>query len=781
MFQLLLTLRRFRREKRSFLINLTGLTSGITCTILIFLWVWDEMQVDRFHTQDQQLYHVLGNFKQGDALNTWNGTPSPLGDALEAEIPEILRACAATDPGWQMEFRLTRAGSKYGAVGKFVGEPYFELFSYPLVDGVEDSLLRNLNSIVISESLALQLFGKTTGILGEQLDWQFQQLESPAVVSGVFADPPANSTDQFDFVLPFALYRKVFGDEWANPNAVTYVLVDPNSSIEEVNQKIAKIFSTRMPEAEVDYFLQRYSDQYLYGEFENGKQAGGRVTYVRCFSWLALFILCIACINFINLSTAKSIQKAKAVGIRKALGAGRWRLIREYFGEAVFLTQISILFALFGLYFLLPYFNQFTGKTLQLSFSWPLLIALVLIGLLTSLFAGAYPALYASSFPSITLVQSRNAQQNGGISLREILVTGQFTLSIVMIVGVLVLSKQMDFLQKKSLGYERENLIRLSTGGGNAGELESFLAEIKRLPGVIQASAMTNDFFELPGGELTWEGQGDKEVSFSRHIVNYDFVETLGIRLKEGRTFSRDFAESPQIILNETAVRAMELQSPVGKRAKFWGQEVSIVGVVQDFNFKSLHEDIGPMFFQLSQNFLSQVIIRLKPGNTADQLEQLSTIYEHFNPGQAFTYHFIDEDYRQLYGAEERMAALGRYFAALAIILSCLGLLGLIFFMTEGRRKEICIRKILGSSTAELIQLLSLGFTKMMAVAALIAIPISLYLANEWLSRFAYRIDVEWWFFALAILIGAGLSYLTIFRQILSTAKLNPAEVLRNE
>ncbi len=781
MTPLLLIIRRFRREKRNFLINLIGLSAGIACALLIFLWVWDEVQIDRFHAKDQQLYHVLGNAQQGDAINTWNGTPSPLGETLEQEIPEIISACSATDPAWQMEFGLKREGKQMGAVGKFVGSSYFNLFSYPVVDGVGDSLLRDLNSMVISESLAMQLFGKTTGIVGEQVEWKFQQLESPAVISGVFEDIPKHSTDQFDFVLPFAFYRKVFGDGWFNPNSVTYLLLDERSDVEAVNQKINLTYARHVEEAQTDYFLQRYSDQYLYGKFENGKQAGGRINYVRWFSWLALFILGIACINFINLSTAKSLQRAKVVGIRKALGAGRWNLIREYFGESVVLTTVSIVFALFWVFLLLPYFNQYTGKSLAFSFTWPLFFVLIALGLLTSLLAGTYPAIHISALPAIHVLKRENINSKGRFSLREVLVTGQFALSFIMIVGVLVLSKQMNYLQSKDLGYEKENLIRFASSGVGAEEIETFLSEIKRLPGVIHASAMTNGFFDLPGGELNWEGQGDREVSFNRHIVDYDFVETLGIEVLEGRTFSKDFADAPQIILNETAVKAMGLDAPVGKRAKFWGQEVSIVGVVKDFNFRSLHEDIGPMFFQLSQNFLNQVIVRMKGEELAFHLDQLNGVYQQFNPGQSFNYHFIDEDYQQLYGAEERMSGLGRYFALLAILLSSLGLLGLIFFMTEGRRKEISIRKVLGSSTSELVRLLSLGFTKMILIAGIIAIPVSLYAANAWLGGFAYRIELEWWFFAVSILVGATLSYSTIFRQILYTARLNPVDVLRSE
>jgi len=778
---LLLSFRHFRRDKRSFFINLFGLSTGLACTILIYLWVWDEMSVDRFHQADAQLFQVQGNFDQGGEINTWNGTPSPLAEALQEGIPEIKLACGATDPSWQMEFQLTVDADVHTAIGKFVGERYFDLFSYPLLDEIGDSVLSKLNSVVVSASLARRLFGSSTEAIGKQLDWQFQQLESPAVVTGVFQDIPDNSTDQFDFVLPFRLYQKVFGGQWENLNAVAYVLLDEQASLSAVNEKVDQVYDQRMPDAKVDYFLQRYSEQYLHGNFENGRLSGGRINYVKWFSWLAIFILGIACINFVNLATAKSMQRSKQVGIRKAMGAGRWQLARQYLAEASLLSWISISIAVGIAYLFLPYFNQLSSKSIVLSFSWPLPIALFLIGLITTFLAGAYPAFYISSFPAIHMLKGGSKGANGGLSLRKVLVTFQFTLSIVLIVGVLVLSRQMDFLNSKSLGYERDNLIRFSMGAGAATQLESFMTEIKRLPAVEEASAMTNGFFQLPGGELSWDGQGDREVTFSRHIVDYGFVETLGIEVLDGRTFSPEFAEEPQIILNQKAVDAMGITAPVGKKAKFWGEDVTIVGVVEDFHFSSLHEAISPMFFQLSRNFLNDIIVRVNGRDIGQGVRELSEVYQRFNPGLSFDYHFVDEDYKSLYGAEERVASLGQYFALLAILISCLGLLGLVFFMAERRRKEISIRKILGSSIWELVRLLTKDFTSLVLLAATLAIPISFLAAKRWLLTFAYHIELHWGYFALAVIIGLALSWLTIIRQVLLAAKLNPAEVLRNE
>ncbi len=779
---LVLSLRNFKRNKSSFLINLIGLSTGLACTLLIYLWVYDELSVDAFHEQTGQLYQVMSNTEQADGINTWNGTNALLADALAADIPEVAAAVAATDPAWQMQFELQVEGDKHTAVGKFVDQGYFDLFSYPLIQGEEGSLADKA-SIMISASLAMKLFHTLDNLIGKTIEWQLQGIKSQSVISGIFTAPPSQSTDQFDFVLPFALYRYAFGESWEIPNAVTYVLLDEQAQLEKVNTKIKTIHQQKVADSDITYFLQAYADAYLYGRYENGQAVGGRIDYVRLFSIIALFLLGIACINFVNLSTARATRRGREVGVKKVVGAGRGILVRQYLGEALLMSFLALLVALLLTGIFLPTFNTISGKAITLSFDPAFLGAILAISLVTGLLAGLYPAFYLSSFDPIQVLKGKAKGAVGEVWLRKGLVVFQFALSIVLMVGVLILFKQMTFLQEKNLGYDQKNLIRFGIQGEVATKLETFLKEVKNLDGVEEASAITNDFFSPPGaGDFQWEGQTDNDIQFGRYLVDYDFIETMGVELIAGRSFSREFtATSAQIILNESALEVMGIDDPIGKRAKLSGQEVSIVGVVKDFHFRSLHDQIGPMFFHLSRDFLTSVVLRLKAGEEQGTLATLKTYYEDFNPGTTFDYQFIDEDYQALYQSEQRVASLSRYFAGMAILISCLGIFGLASFMGEQRKKEISIRKILGSSVWQVVGLLAKDFTFMVLVAIVVAVPLSYWMASEWLSHFAYHIELEWWFFGLAAVMCLLFNWLTVGRETLKVATLNPVHSLRNE
>ncbi len=779
---LVLSLRNFKRNKSSFLINLIGLSTGLACTLLIYLWVYDELSVDAFHEQTGQLYQVMSNTEQADGINTWNGTNALLADALAADIPEVAAAVAATDPAWQMQFELQVEGDKHTAVGKFVDQGYFDLFSYPLIQGEEGSLADKA-SIMISAPLAMKLFHTLDNLIGKTIEWQLQGIKSQSVISGIFTAPPSQSTDQFDFVLPFALYRYAFGESWEIPNAVTYVLLDEQAQLEKVNTKIKTIHQQKVADSDITYFLQAYADAYLYGRYENGQAVGGRIDYVRLFSIIALFLLGIACINFVNLSTARATRRGREVGVKKVVGAGRGILVRQYLGEALLMSFLALLVALLLTGIFLPTFNTISGKAITLIFDPAFLGAILAISLVTGLLAGLYPAFYLSSFDPIQVLKGKAKGAVGEVWLRKGLVVFQFSLSIVLMVGVLILFKQMTFLQEKNLGYDQKNLIRFGIQGEVATKLETFLKEVKNLDGVEEASAITNDFFSPPGaGDFQWEGQTDNDIQFGRYLVDYDFIETMGVELIAGRSFSREFtATSAQIILNESALEVMGIDDPIGKRAKLSGQEVSIVGVVKDFHFRSLHDQIGPMFFHLSRDFLTSVVLRLKAGEEQGTLATLKAYYEDFNPGTTFDYQFIDEDYQALYQSEQRVASLSRYFAGMAILISCLGIFGLASFMGEQRKKEISIRKILGSSVWQVVGLLAKDFTFMVLVAIVVAVPLSYWMANEWLSHFAYHIELEWWFFGLAAVMCLLFTWLTVGRETLKVATLNPVHSLRNE
>ncbi len=776
-----LSFRGFRRHQSTFFINLLGLSTGLACTFLIYLWVADELSIDKFHENDARLYQVMGNYQQADGINTWNGTSAKLAEALEEEIPEIELAVGATDPDWQMTFNLSVEEGKFKSVGKFVDEDYFKLFSYDLLLGDEDQLFSGKTSIVISENLALNLFQTTENILGETVEWQLQQAKLVATITGVFKAPPYNSTDQFDLVLPFELYQQVYGNDWQNPNSVTYVLLEKGVDAVSVNDKLENILQSKTSDPGPNLFLKPYSENYLFGKYENGVQAGGRVEYVRLFSLIALFILGIACINFMNLSTAKSSRRMKEVGVKKTVGAGRSSLITQYLSESVLMALLSLGLGIAFVLFLLPSFNDITGKEINLQFGPKLILVGLGLAIFTGLAAGSYPALYLSGFQPAMVLKGKLKGSMGEIWIRKGLVVFQFSLSIILIVGVMVLFKQMEFIQNKNLGYDKDNIVLFQNEGKVAEDLETFLAEVKNIPGVLNASSVTNDLFSPPGiGDFQFEGRRIEQADFGRFAVNYDFIETLGLELKEGRGFSRDFAETNEIVLNESAVKVMGISGPIGKKAKLWGTDMTIVGVVQDFHFRSLHENVGPMFFHLS-SYSNNIVVRINAGREKETLASLDQYYKQFNPGYVFDYKFLDEDYQALYLSEKRVAILSRYFAGVAIIISCLGLFGLATFTAERRRKEIGIRKILGSSVFLIIKMLSSEFTKMVVLAIFLALPISYLLASKWLSGFAYHITLQWWIFAGAGIIALILTWLTIGHQTLKTARINPVRFLRDE
>ncbi|NQZ78751.1 MAG: ABC transporter permease [Ekhidna sp.] len=532
---LLITLRGFLRYKNSFLINLIGLSTGLACTLLIYLWVNDELQVDKFHTKDDQLYSVMGNQHTPEGINTWNGTPAPLALALENEFPEIERAVASTDPAWNMTFSLSANDKKLKSVGKYVSQGYFELFSYDLVKGNIAEALSDKSAIVISDKLAQKLFKDNQNIIGEPIQWESASDKRISKVTGVFKAPPASSTDQFDFLLPFDIYLSE-QQNWYAPISITHVLLSKEANLAVINAKIKDFMTTKVEESEVTLFLERYSNAYLYGNYENGVQVGGRIQYVKLFSIIACFILLIACINFMNLSTARGSRRVKELGVKKASGATRGNLITQYLSESVLMSFIALLFALMMVYLALPAFNQLTDKTISLSFDQQILFTSIAITFLVGLVSGSYPAFYLSGFSPAGILKGTLKSSAGEAWIRKGLVVFQFSISILLIVSVFVVYKQVEFVQDKHLGYNKDNLILFENNGKISENFDTFMNELKNIPGVVNASGMTNGMFGAPGGELSWNGTSSS--NFSRFIVHYDFIETLGLSIEEGQAFS---------------------------------------------------------------------------------------------------------------------------------------------------------------------------------------------------------------------------------------------------
>jgi ABC-type antimicrobial peptide transport system permease subunit len=787
---LLIAFRNLRRHRGSFIINLIGLSTGLACTLLIYLWVNDEVSVDKFHENDQQLYQVMELSKENGSVTVHDATQGPLAEAMLKDLPQL----AATVPVFSLDkVGLTiplKSGEKaIKSGGLFAGEDFFNVFSFPLKEGKPQQVLQEKHSIVLSEKLAIALFGSSAAAIGKTVDWEMLGKKQQSMVSGVFKNPAANSM-KFEFAIPYdLLYSDLFPNfqKWWNEGPFTYVLLKKSTNVTEFNAKIKQFLKRYDDDTFYTLFLRPYSSAYLYGNYENGKQAGGRIEYVKLFSVVAVFILLIACINFMNLSTAKASRRLKEVGVKKAIGSTRKALIFQFLSEAIFMSLLSLVVACFLVVTVLPVFNDVTAKNISLTFDPKLTMAALGIALITGIVAGSYPAFYMSGFSVVSVFKGKMSASLSELLARKGLVVFQFMTSLVLMVSVVVVYEQIKYVQSKNLGYNKENLIHFDREGALRENGEAFVAELNRLPGVESSSMMQQNIFQNQGGSSTygidWPGKNDKEViNFAIRAVDYGLVETMGIKMKEGRSFSKDFGgEETKLIFNETAIRAMGLKNPVGTKVVLWGNPASIIGVMKDFHVSSFHEPIQPLVYMYSPERTSTIMARLKPGNQKATIGKIGELYKKFNPGFVFEYQFLDEEYQAQYVAEQRVSVLSRYFAGLAIIISCLGLLGLAAFNAEVRAKEIGIRKVLGASLGSVMLLLSKDFIRLIIISMLIAFPVAWWMMDVWLAGFAYRIHVQGWVFVLAGAAMIILAGITVGYQSLKTALMNPVNSLRNE
>lgn len=782
---LLISYRNFLRYKSSFFINLIGLSTGLACTLLIFLWVNDEMNVDQFHKNGAHLYQVLENVDQGGGIITRYTTSGPMGEAMAAEMPEVGMAVTST-LSWIRDGVLTFEDTDIKAGGLWASKDFFRMFSFELAEGIPAEVLSDKKSIVISEALAMRLFGTTENITGKMVELAH---EKQYQVSGVMKDIQSNSSVRFEYVLTIEDFREdnEWMLDWGNTAPQTHVLLKPGTDVEAFNRKIADYVRTKT-EGHANHrtpFVQRYSERYLHGRYENGALVGGRIEYVRMFSIIAVFILLIACINFMNLSTARASRRLKEVGVKKVVGARQANLMVQYLSESILMSLFSLLVALLIVWLFLPQFNIITGKQLTFTFSFSFALALLGIVLITGLVSGSYPALYLARFQPVTVLKGKLSNFMGEVWARKGLVVFQFTLSIILIVSVWVVYEQINFIQTRNLGYDKDNVIIIPKEGAVIGKEETFLAEVARLGGVRGASATGHDMTGHNGGTygLQWPGKDPEDrTEFERVTVDYGFIELMGIEMKEGRTFLKEYGtDGANIIFNEAAIAYMDMKDPIGKKITLWGEEREIIGVVKNFNFESFREEIKPLFFYLNPKNTGNIMVKIEKGREQEALGNIQKFYSAFNPGFPLSYRFLDQDYQELYAAEQRVAALSKYFAALAILISCLGLFGLAAFTTERRIKEIGIRKILGSTNGGIVYLLSGEFTKMVLAAIAVALPASYFFADLWLENFVFRIDLEWWFFAASGVAALLIAWLTVGIHTMKAAGINPAKCLRSE
>ena len=788
---IIISLRGFKRNKGTFLINLFGLATGLASAILIYLWVADETKIDGFHEKDHRLYKVMQNHVRPDEISTDIRTPIPLASSLKVEMPEV-----------EMALTMRRGAEGIVNVGEtnikanmvFAGRQLFNLFTFPLIRGNKERAFTNAKSVAISASLAEKLFGKVDDAVGKSIRLNHSTYKGPLEVSAVFENIPFKSTLQFDMVLDIELFTTKYqwAVDWNGDEAETFVLLTEGASVKSVNDKIRKYLELKEPEdrKESQLFLQKYSDIYLYGEYKDGQPIAGRASYTRLFTYIAIFIVLIACINFVNLSTAQATQKMKEIGVKKTLGSDRSALVTQLLTETIVMSLISVLIAMFLVTLLLPNFNDLVSKELELQLNWVDSLVILGLTLLVGICAGSYPAFYISGFKPMAVlrVSTLGISKTKSFSetfVRKSLVIFQFSMSLIFVIAFIVINRQVTFVQTTDIGYDRDDLIQFNMKPGYGYVPKTFLAALENITGVVSATNMTSGSIvgnPGQGGGFTWDGQTpEQEISFGRPQVGAGFVETLGIKLLEGRDFSNEFGdEASKLIINKATADLMGFENVVGAMVMDSDEPKQIIGVVDNFNVHSLREDILPTFIRYFPNGAS-VMLRLTDGIEQETIAKIADYYNEVHTDFPLEYTFVDQQYNDLYQSERRVAKLSTYFTIIAIVISCLGILGLSSFTVRKRRKEIAIRKLHGSSVNAIMRLLSVEFIKVIVVAIIIGVPASYYLVSNWLDGFAYRIGLNASYFMLS---GAGMiliALLTIMTQTAKSAKINVAESLRTE
>ena len=782
--------RSLNRQKFFSFLNIFGLALGLTCTLLIFFWIDDERSMDGFHANGKYLFQVYQRQYYDGKIEASYPTPGLLAEELKKSIPEIAAATGieyASAPGSQNTFRVGEKISKMG--GAFAGSDFFSMFSFPLLAGSPKTALNSPVSIAISHRMALYFFGGADHAIGQSIRMDDNQ---NLLVTAVYEIPQTHSTIQFDFFRSWIAFIKEndWVNNWGNTDPSTIIQLRSSADPNRVEAKI-RDFITRYKPNEKGYKtelgMQPFPEKYLHSVFKQGQLSGGRIEYVRLFTVVAIFILAIACINFMNLTTAQSARRAKEVGLRKVIGANRPLLILQFIGEACLLALISTIIALVATSMLMPAFNYLTGKSITLPFNSALFwIRLVALSLLTGFIAGSYPALFLSSLQPIRIFRGNTKLNWEGKFIRQGLVIFQFVLSIMLTIGMIVIYRQMSYIQSKDLGYERENLVYIPVEGELVKRYSLFKDGALKLPGIISVSKMRNTptLIYHHNSSISWPGMDPNlVVSFADEVVGYDFVKTMKLKMNLGRDFSPEFAtDSLAFIINQTAADRMSMNDPVGKFVT-WGRHTGkIIGVLKDFHFNTMHSTIEPLILRLKEDFpWGTILVRIESGKTKEAITGLERISKSINPQFPFTFQFSDQEFARLYSTEQVISKLANCFAALAIFISLLGLFGLAAYTASQKNKEIGIRKVLGASIPVIAAMLSREFLRLVVIAILIAIPISWYVSNQWLQNFAYKINLDWWIFVLAAGFTIVIAMLTVSYQSLKAGMVNPVKTLRSE
>lgn len=782
---LLISFRSFKRYKSTFLINLFGLATGLASALLIYLWVNDELNMNQFEEKDSNRhFQVFVNTDDLTGVRTREMAPTPLAKAMEAEFPEVEYGIPVISANYYQGV-LSFGDQHLRAQPIFVGDGYLNVFQCDFVSGNKEEAFSDKNNIVISEKLATGLFEEASLAIGQTVDFKGEHFTGPYLVSGVFSSS-AEVSLQPDIILSYDqfLTGRPEMTKWYNGGTQTHLVLNEGVGLDEFNGKIKDYLKTKLNNTRQVLFAQQYSDKYLFGKYENGFPTAGRMVYVRIFSLIGIVILLIACINYMNLSTAQASRRVKEIGIKKAIGAQRKALIYQYFGESIFMCSLSLLLAIGLILLVLPGFNDITGKALSIDEASGVLIPTLAITVLTGLISGIYPGLYLSGFKPVFALKGKIEAGFGGLWLRKGLVVFQFAISVTLITSVIIIYQQINFIQTSSLGYNTDHLISFRQEGKLMEDHEAFITEAKNVPGVLNISYMWGDLGGQISGRynLRWAGQDPDERKIEFHFIEggYGMASLIGVELMAGRFLSRENPmDNLAIVVNEAVAKLIGHENPVGEKIKM-GDTYTIVGLVKNFHFQGMQEEIQPFFFMLDTDG-STFMAKIQGSNQSETIHRIQELHDSINPGYPFEFKFIDENYQQLYEEEERVATLSKYFSAIAIAISCLGLLALTAFSTQRRFKEIAIRKVLGSSGFGIVRLLSGNFIGLILLAILVGLPTGYYLMKNWLDGFAYRISLDPVYFLVAGALMLLIAWFTIMAQTAKSAKVNITESLRGE
>jgi len=784
-----LTFRNLWKNGTYTLLNIIGLSIGITCAAFIFLWVEDETTFNFNFVNRDHLYHIMRNEKSNLGVSTSGSTPGPLSDAVRSEIPGIKNSGRLS---WPMD-ELAIVGDKSFKINGIYADPsVLSMYTLPFIQGNAKTAFQQVQSVIISESMAKAIFGETdpmgkkikmNGNVGYAADGLYS-------VTGVFKDLPANCNYHFQWVSPFRAWETAnpWVNRWDNPMPEVIVQLDPAASKSAVDNQLTHYLSKKVDGQTNTLFLWNMNDWHLRANFENGVQTGGTIRYVRLFTLIAIAILLIACINFMNLATARSEQRAKEVGVLKVMGAGRCRLIGKFISEAVVLSFLAVLLSIGLLYLLLPAYNTLVGKQLSIHlFRFSHWSALLAIAIVAGIVAGSYPAFYLSSFNPILVLKGLKVKSGGSVVfIRKGLVITQFTASVILIVCTVIIYQQVQHIKNRNIGYPMDKLVYMDLQGNMKKNFEVLRNRLIATGYIENAATALHDALHIysAGNNITWRGKDlNMKVPMHYNTVSPEYISTMHLQLLSGRDFYPTFGmDSLSVIINESMAKLMGKEGKTGSILSDGSYHAQVIGIIKDFVYNDIYGPSTPLILFPDLRGATVMALRFKPtADLAKALAATESVVTTENPGYPFEYHFADEKFDALFAIESLIGKLAGVFATLAVFISCLGLFGLTAYTAERRAKEIGIRKVLGASTRGLMGLLSKELLQLVIISCLIAFPVAWWAMNGWLQGYEYRTTIHWWIFAVAGVLALIVALLTVSFKTIQTVLANPIKALRSE